>query len=82
MDKSGELLTVAEVSAYLRKSPSTIYRLARQGQLPCKKIGGTWRFSREDLEEWIRVPQPKTPVNASLGEDNVDPDRLHIIDYS
>lgn len=53
-----ELLTVREVSAYLRKSPSTIYRLTRRGQLPATKVGGTWRYSQRRLEEWLRLNQP------------------------
>lgn len=54
MDQHDDLLTVTELAAYLRKSPSTIYRLARQGRLPGQKIGGTWRFSRRRLEAWRR----------------------------
>lgn len=52
-----DLLTVREVSSYLRKSRSTVYRLTRQGLLPAKKVGGTWRYSRRSLDEWLRSPE-------------------------
>jgi excisionase family DNA binding protein len=31
----------------------TLYRLAQEGQLPAFKLGGTWRFRREELDRWI-----------------------------
>lgn len=65
VNPSNDLLTVREVSDYLRKSPSTIYRLTRQGRLPGKKIGGTWLFSRKSLDELVLVdmsPASATPI--------------------
>jgi len=32
----------------------TIYRLAGAKKIPAFKVGGTWRFSRADIDEWIR----------------------------
>jgi excisionase family DNA binding protein len=55
MDASNDLLTVKEVSVYLRKSPSTVYRLTREGKLPGIKVGGTWRYSQKSLEKWIEA---------------------------
>ena len=43
------LLTVNETAALLRCNPWTVYHLARQGELPGRKIGGMWRFHRETL---------------------------------
>lgn len=54
MESSHELLTSQEVAACLRKSRSTIYRMTREGMLPAKKIGGTWRYSRQDIDAWLR----------------------------
>ena len=47
------VMTVSEVSAYLRLSESTVYRLAREGKMPAAKVGGTWRFSRKHLDIWL-----------------------------
>ncbi len=55
------ILTVREVSAYLKLSESTVYRLAQEGSLPGRKLGGAWRFSRKRLEEYIAG----TPDHAS-----------------
>ena len=48
-----QILTLREVAAYLKLAEKTAYRLASEGKLPGFKVGGSWRFKREDLEEWI-----------------------------
>jgi excisionase family DNA binding protein len=47
------IMTVEEVSEYLKLAQSTIYKLLSEGKLPGRKIGGSWRFSRRALDEWI-----------------------------
>jgi excisionase family DNA binding protein len=34
---------------------STVYYLARQGELPARRLGRTWRFLRPRLEELLRA---------------------------
>jgi len=48
------VMTAEEVAQYLRVCEGTVYRLASQGQIPAARIGRSWRFSREMLEEWFR----------------------------
>ena len=52
-DQPDEILTIDEVSAYLKAGKRTVYRLAASGQLPAFKLGGTWRFRRGELDQWI-----------------------------
>jgi excisionase family DNA binding protein len=47
------VLTVREVSAYLKLAESTVYKLAQEGKLPGRKVGGAWRFSSKALESWL-----------------------------
>ena len=54
------LLTVYELSDYLKVHPSTIYRLLKAGQLPAFKIGSDWRFNVEEVERWL-IEQTKPP---------------------
>lgn len=53
-DQPDEILTIDEVAAYLKAGKRTVYRLAASGKLPAFKLGGTWRFSRVDIDSWIR----------------------------
>jgi excisionase family DNA binding protein len=48
-----KVMTVEEVSEYLRVHPSTIYRLLRKRQLPAFKVGSDWRFNLESLDRWV-----------------------------
>jgi excisionase family DNA binding protein len=49
----GEILTVMDVARFLRVPKSTVYKLARVGELPASKIGKHWRFLRRDIHEWL-----------------------------
>jgi excisionase family DNA binding protein len=46
------VLTVGDVSEYLRVHRSTVYRLLKKGQLPGFKIGSDWRFNIEVIDQW------------------------------
>lgn len=48
-----EILTIEEVAAYLRVSERTVYDWANKGQIPCGKIGTSWRFKRDDIARWV-----------------------------
>ncbi len=54
-DAQRQVLTAAEVSAWLRIHWSTIYRMANDGRLKAFQVGpakgGNWRFNVEDLRE-------------------------------
>lgn len=50
---SDEILTLKEVAEYLKLAEKTAYRLAAEGKLPGFKVGGSWRFKREDVLQWI-----------------------------
>ena len=52
-DQPDEILTIDEVAAYLKAGKRTVYRLAASGQIPAFKLGGTWRFRRGELDQWI-----------------------------
>lgn len=53
MSDEDAVMTIKEVSAYLRLAESTVYKLAQEGQLPGRKVGGAWRFSRKGIEGWL-----------------------------
>ena len=47
------ILTVADVAQYLRISEAKVYRLAKERRLPAIRIGKTWRFRKDLLDEWL-----------------------------
>ena len=50
----GGIFTIKEIAEYLKVTERTIYRLAAAKQMPAFKIGGSWRFSRQDIDGWIK----------------------------
>lgn len=68
-DQPNEILTIDEVAAYLKAGKRTVYRLTASGKLPAFKLGGTWRFRRSDLDQWIASRVGKVMVNDYEGEE-------------
>jgi excisionase family DNA binding protein len=52
MAAMARVLTVGDLSEYLRVHRSTVYRLLKKGQLPGFKIGSDWRFNVEAIDQW------------------------------
>jgi excisionase family DNA binding protein len=50
-----QVMTASEVAELLHLPVSTVYYLARQGELPARRLGRTWRFLRPRLEEMLRA---------------------------
>lgn len=48
-----EILTVAEVSKLLKINEKTVYRLVSESKIPGFKVGGSWRFRKDELIEWM-----------------------------
>lgn len=65
------IMTVREVADYLRVGESTVYRLARHRQLPGRKVGGAWRFSRRVVDAWM--------LNRGAGGDSPAPAVLEAV---
>ena len=47
------IMTVKDVAKYLRMSEAKVYRLVKEGVLPVVRIGKTWRFRQDLLDEWL-----------------------------
>jgi excisionase family DNA binding protein len=64
-----DVLTIREVAEYLKVTEKTVYTLAQQRRIPSFKVGGQWRFRREDLQAWIGSQTDET-LGALAGEGN------------
>jgi len=45
--------TVHDVAEYLRMSEAKVYRLVKEQRIPVVRIGKTWRFRKDLLDEWL-----------------------------
>lgn len=48
-----EFLTIQEVAQILKSHTNTIYKMCREGTLPCVKIGKEWRIDRDKFERFM-----------------------------
>jgi len=48
-----EIMTPREAAEYLSVHVRTIYRLAKNGEIPGRKVGGSWRFKKDALDDWL-----------------------------
>ena len=71
-----DILTILEVASYLKVAERTVYRLAAAKRIPAFKVGGAWRFSRSDIEQWIKRQSLEgfaaDPGGDAAGEGQID----------
>lgn len=48
-----EVLTPKEAAEYLSVHVRTLYRLVKKGEIPGRKVGGSWRFKKDALDAWL-----------------------------
>ena len=54
MNNDHEILTIEEAAEYLRMGKRSIYKLAKAGEIPSRKILNKYRFVKTELREWVR----------------------------
>lgn len=52
-EKVKEIMTADEAAEFLGFNPYTVRIKARAGEIPGRKVGKEWRFSRSALMEWL-----------------------------
>lgn len=57
------ILTLAEVSKYLKLSEKTLQKMIKNNEIPCTKIANQWRFSRTMVDDWLRSKMEVIPKN-------------------
>ncbi len=62
-----DIRMIKVVAEYLKVTERTIYRLAAGKKIPAFKVGGSWRFSKADIDSWIKQ---QSTVEGSGNADN------------
>ncbi len=63
-----EILTPREAAEYLSIHVRTIYRLAKLGEIPGRKVGGSWRFKKDTLDAWLSEKEkPDDRIGQNFG---------------
>jgi excisionase family DNA binding protein len=67
-----EIMTPREAAEYLSIHVRTIYRLAKLGEIPGRKVGGSWRFRKDTLDAWLSEKENPSE-RKGLGEERIVP---------
>ena len=54
MKELSEAYTAEEIARYLKLHPYTVRRLAREKKIPAFRVGGQWRFRKDNIDKWSR----------------------------
>jgi len=62
-----EIVTVKQVSDFLKVKEKTVYQWAELGQIPCFKIHGALRFDMDEVLAWLQSfkKKPLSCYNSS-----------------
>ena len=63
-----EVLSGKQAGELLRVARDVVERMAAQGELPGRKLGGEWRFSRAALLAWLAAPQTADDRGGERGD--------------
>jgi excisionase family DNA binding protein len=55
-----KILTAKEVCEVLGTSRTTLYKLIRQGWIPCFRVASEWRFRKDEILRWMTEPTAST----------------------
>ena len=59
MMTNNDLLTVKEVLKYLRISRTSLYRLIKEQDFPCIKLGGKLLFRKHEIDKYLETKKVK-----------------------
>jgi len=55
--KPDDIMTIEDLSVYLKIPRSTLYKLVREGKIPSQKVGRHWRFRKVTINRWLEQKQ-------------------------
>lgn len=62
-EHTDEILTLEELSIYLKIPKSTVYKLVQDGRIPGQKLGKQWRFGKQAINAWLNNQSPEVGGN-------------------
>ncbi len=79
-----EILTIKDVAEHLQVSERTVSDWAQKGEIPCGKLGNSWRFKRVEVERWLDeklASKPKPSEKSAIAiADVLTPERVLFLD--
>ncbi len=61
-----KVLDIDELARYLKINKRTIYKLIKDDQIPCSRIGGVLRFPSWVVDEWLEALARQQPEESEV----------------
>lgn len=71
-----EVMTVADLAAYLQVSRKAVYKIALAGDVPAAKVGDQWRFQKAMIDRWLEALSRQHYHGPTLPEESGDNGKL------
>ncbi len=53
-----DTMDLAQLASLLQRDQRELSKLASQGELPGRKVGGQWRFANAEIQQWLEAEMP------------------------
>ncbi|MBI5888925.1 MAG: helix-turn-helix domain-containing protein [Deltaproteobacteria bacterium] len=70
------LVSIKELSEFLKVKPSTLYSWVHNGTIPFIKLNGLLRFDMDEITKWIENSKPPKPPASFKKATNLDIDSI------
>ena len=65
LPKNDDVMNYKQLSVYLKMGETTLRQKVMKGTIPSLKIDGAVRFSKTEIDEWLKGHKRKTPENKT-----------------
>lgn len=65
-----ELMTLEELSKYLKVTTKTVYRMIEKRAIPVQKVGHQWRFDKASIDNWLQQSSANKSANILVIDDD------------
>ena len=69
------LLDVDDLAHYLKLQKQTIYNWLNQKKISGIKIGGVWRFDKQEIDKWLKSQSRKVRVKRNFDPQTVSEEK-------
>ena len=70
--ENNEIMTIKDISLYLKINEKTVYKLAKRNLLPGIKVGGMYRFKKDAVDSWLMDSGKKIAKTKMKNLDNLE----------